>query len=111
MLANLSGSAHALRMKTVTSITQSHERVLKKKETGTDTQSYYELHVVYIKKEQNLLNGSIHVRTNAKKPGPEVIKLFSCSTQLSIKFIRLINIKNDNNYWHFNIYKHDKYNI
>ena len=25
--------------------------------------------------------------------GPEVIKLFSCSTQLSTKFIRLINVK------------------
>ena len=27
------------------------------------------------------------------RPGPEAIKLFSCSTQLSIKFIMLINIK------------------
>ena len=27
------------------------------------------------------------------KPGPEVIKLFSCSTQLSMKFFRLINVK------------------
>ena len=26
-------------------------------------------------------------------PGPEVIKLFSCSTQLSMKFIMLINVK------------------
>ena len=26
-------------------------------------------------------------------PGPEVIKLFSCSTQLSMKFILLINVK------------------
>ena len=26
-------------------------------------------------------------------PGPEVIKLFSCSTQLSTKFILLINVK------------------
>ena len=26
-------------------------------------------------------------------PGPEVIKLFSCSTQLSMKFFLLINIK------------------
>ena len=25
-------------------------------------------------------------------PGPEVIKLFSCSTQLSVKFILLINV-------------------
>ena len=28
-----------------------------------------------------------------RKPGPEVIKLCSCSTQLSIKFILLINVK------------------
>ena len=27
------------------------------------------------------------------KPGPEVLKLFSCSTQLSMKFFLLINIK------------------
>ena len=26
-------------------------------------------------------------------PGPKVIKLFSCSTQLSLKFILLINVK------------------
>ena len=28
-----------------------------------------------------------------KQPGPEVINLFSCSTQLSTKFILLINVK------------------
>ena len=28
-----------------------------------------------------------------KKPGPEVIKLFSCSTQLSMNFFLLINVK------------------
>ena len=27
------------------------------------------------------------------KPGPEVIKLFPCSTQLSMKFFLLINVK------------------
>ena len=27
------------------------------------------------------------------QPSPEVIKLFSCSTQLSLKFILLINVK------------------
>ena len=30
--------------------------------------------------------------TDGIGPGPEVIKLFSCSTQLSTKFILLINI-------------------
>ena len=28
-----------------------------------------------------------------KRPGPEVIKLFPCSTQLSMTFILLINVK------------------
>ena len=27
------------------------------------------------------------------RPGPEVIKLFSCSTQMSMKFFLLINVK------------------
>ena len=27
------------------------------------------------------------------RAGPEVIKLFSCSTQLSMKFVQLINLK------------------
>ena len=30
---------------------------------------------------------------NKKNTGPKVIKLFSCSTQLSIKFVILINLK------------------
>ena len=66
-------------------------------------------------------------------PGPEIMKLFTCSTQLSIKFQRLIKAKmmkhidfsfyqplnwciypankykNANNYWHFNIYEQDKF--
>ena len=29
----------------------------------------------------------------ARKNGPDIIKLFSCSTQLSMKFIMLINVK------------------
>ena len=45
-------------------------------------------------------------------PGPKVIKIFSCSTQLRLKFILLINVKmNANNFWHlrhFNINKQDK---
>ena len=64
-------------------------------------------------------------------PGPEVIKLFSCSTQLSSKFQLLIKTKiptneevscfkslrcfiyhankcqNANNFWHFIIYEQD----
>ena len=33
------------------------------------------------------------VGTNSGDPGPEVIKFFSCSTQLSMKFFLLINVK------------------
>ena len=44
-------------------------------------------------------NGRVIIRTPFMEgcvqwnPGPEVIKLFSCSTQLSMKFFLLINIK------------------
>ena len=44
-------------------------------------------------------------------PGPEVIKHFSYSTQLSMKFFLLINVKMPiiaNNCWHFNIYEQEK---
>ena len=67
------------------------------------------------------------------QPGPEVIKLFSISAQLSMKFQLLINVEiikisgkfrfktqklviypankclNANNCWHFNIYEQDKF--
>ena len=33
--------------------------------------------------------------------GPEVINLVPCSTQLSMKLILLMNVKNANNCWHF----------
>ena len=59
-----------------------------------------------------------------KRSGPEVIKLFSCTTQLSMKFFMLINLQlltmlnsfllniaehesaspNKNESWHFHIY-------
>ena len=35
---------------------------------------------------------SHRVSENTVKPGPEVTKLFSCSTQLRMKFILLINV-------------------
>ena len=68
-----------------------------------------------------------------RNPGPEVIKLFSCSTQLSMKFVLLINLKlltilnsfllniaehenfsankyeNANLSWHFHIYWQRKF--
>ena len=34
-----------------------------------------------------------HPSMGQVRPGPEVIKLFSCSTQLSMEFILLINVK------------------
>ena len=36
---------------------------------------------------------SVYVRGFVLSPGPEVIKLFPCSTQLSMNFILLIDIK------------------
>ena len=68
------------------------------------------------------------MQTQIRRFGPEVIKLFSCSTQLSMKFFMLINLnlltiansfllkiaeheiffankfENANYYWHFHIY-------
>ena len=35
----------------------------------------------------------MHKSKKEKQSGPEVIKLFSCSTQLSMKFVLLINLK------------------
>ena len=35
----------------------------------------------------------VMVDTQIKSPGPEVIKLFSCSAQLSMKVFLLINVK------------------
>ena len=44
------------------------------------------------------------VRSLLESHYPEVTKLLLCSTELSTKFILLINVKNaDNNCWHFNI--------
>ena len=42
-----------------------------------------------------LLSLYVHVQhmQTMVKPGPEVIKLFSCSAQLRLKFILLINVK------------------
>ena len=36
---------------------------------------------------------SIHLNFSAQRPGPAVIKLFSCSTLLSMKFFPLIDVK------------------
>ena len=41
----------------------------------------------------NVSNGSGVSNQIGRKPGAEVIKLFSCSTQLSMKFKMLINIE------------------
>ena len=34
-----------------------------------------------------------HIQNRTTRSGPEVIKLFSCSTQLSMNFFLLINVK------------------
>ena len=36
---------------------------------------------------------TLNTLLNGERPGPKVIKLFSCSTQLSMKFSLLINLK------------------
>ena len=40
-----------------------------------------------------MVTESRNVKLKIKRPGPEVIKLFSCSAQLRLKFILLINVK------------------
>ena len=44
-------------------------------------------------KDKVMLSWFIHGIINITRPGPKVIKCFSCSTQLSMKFIPLINVK------------------
>ena len=44
-------------------------------------------------RDQSSHNSMSQVGLIAKKPGPVVIKLFSCSTHLSTKFILLIKVK------------------
>ena len=53
-------------------------------------------------KQNNGLNGNL-------KPGPKVIKLFSCLTQLSMEFFMLINLKliTVPNYFLLNIAEHE----
>ena len=46
---------------------------------------------LYYKCTKMKFNGSSFI-SNAEKPGPEVTKLFSCSTQLSMKFFLLSNV-------------------
>ena len=41
----------------------------------------------------NMLKAYVDSDSSNVAPGPEVIKLFSCSTQLSVKFFPLINVK------------------
>ena len=50
-------------------------------------------HDVCKEKEKNNLQGQKCSKTENPQYWPEVIKLFSCSTQLSTKFILLINVK------------------
>ena len=40
-----------------------------------------------------MVSGETALPRHTSSSGPEVIKLFSCSTQLSTKFILLINVK------------------
>ena len=42
---------------------------------------------------KSVLKGTALDVSFLEEPGPEVLKLFSCSTQLSMKFIMLISVK------------------
>ena len=42
---------------------------------------------------ENIMPRQLMTSLVLKQPGPEVIKLFSCSTQLSMNFFLLINVK------------------
>ena len=96
--------------------------LLKHSKHETKHIDHFSLHKIY-----SCYNMEVHC------PGPEVIKLFSCSTQLSMKFQLLIKTKipankevscfkslrcciyhankclNANNCRHFNIYEQDKF--
>ena len=61
-----------------------------------------DLHISMVTKDSCIIKEAKHNRKGAKYfmanlllrcPGPEVIKLFSCSTQMSMKFFLLINVK------------------
>ena len=54
--------------------------------------AYVSLLLVTGETKNNLLEG-LHHPGKYRETGPEVIKLFSCSTQLSMKFFLLINVK------------------
>ena len=41
----------------------------------------------------NVMGKALSGELSSMRPGPEVIKLFSCSTQLRMKFFLLINVK------------------
>ena len=54
-------------------------------------QAFIYLHVVVCASTKG--SGKTSLLRKLRPSGPEVIKLFSCSTQLSTKFILLINVK------------------
>ena len=65
-----------------------------------------------VKVNKSLRFSSLKAGVAIKSPGSQVIKLVSCSTQLSMTCIMLIILKCQQmliNSWHFNIYEHSKY--
>ena len=55
------------------------------------------------------MGSNIMLQTRQRLPGSEVLKLFSCSTQLSMKFSLLINMNIFTNIGIFIIYKQRKF--
>ena len=58
----------------------------------TDKQCVQPSNITQTKTHRHKLEAN-HTRSYATKAGPEVIKLFPCSTQLNTKLIQLINVK------------------
>ena len=67
-----------------------------------------------VNKHSDISSRCLHIWVSYTRPylngihglGPEVIKLFSCSAELSMKLFLLINVKMPT-IWHFNIYEQE----
>ena len=71
--------------------TEGKEDNADKTKTEVNTLRVYEIHGLCLTIETDLESTNVDRITDC--PGPEVIKLFSCSAQLRLKFILLINVK------------------
>ena len=61
--------------------------------TTTTREQSFEFYLAYLKHSCYFRNYNYILKIKTNEPGPEVIKLFSYTTQLSTNFILLINVK------------------